>query len=210
MYYSVSTFGSQNSAIGVARSPSMEPNTWTDLGSTGVQSGPGRNYNAIDGNLISAGGNNYLTFGSFWGDIHQVQMGSTPTTAQSTPAQLIYDPADTAIEGPTMFQSGGFYYIFFSKGSCCGYDKNRPTPGREYRILVCRSNSPNGNFADRNGRSCRSGGGTVVLESHDWVYGPGGQGVYQDPQYGPVSALSLNHDMDPVLTKPPGPLLPLC
>jgi arabinan endo-1,5-alpha-L-arabinosidase len=29
----------------------------------------------------------------------------------------------------------------------------------------------------------------VVLESHDYVYGPGGQGVYQDPINGPVSNL---------------------
>ena len=32
LYYAVSTGGSQNSAIGVATSPTMEPGTWTDYG----------------------------------------------------------------------------------------------------------------------------------------------------------------------------------
>ena len=56
---------------------------------------------------------------------------------------------------------------------------------------------------DASGVACTDGGGTVVLESHDNVYGPGGQyvvslslltfmlanfyrGVYTDPSLGPV------------------------
>ncbi|KAK2782003.1 hypothetical protein FQN53_000253 [Emmonsiellopsis sp. PD_33] len=31
-----------------------------------------------------------------------------------------------------------------------------------------------------------SGSGTIVLESHDNVDGPGGQGVYNDPTLGPI------------------------
>jgi len=34
--------------------------------------------------------------------------------------------------------------------------------------------------------ACTNGGGTLVLASHDNVYGPGGQSVYQDPFLGPV------------------------
>jgi arabinan endo-1,5-alpha-L-arabinosidase len=167
----------------------MDAGTWTDVGSVGVRSSPGKPYNAIDGNLISFNGNYYLTFGSFWNGIHQVQMKSTPTGVQSgsSAVQVAFDPADTAMEGPTVFKHGSYYYLFFSKGQCCGYDKSRPAAGKEYRIMVCRSTSATGGFVDKNGKSCTSGGGTVVLPSHDWVYGPGGQGVYQDPTYGPVS-----------------------
>lgn len=32
---------------------------------------------------------------------------------------------------------------------------------------------------DKEGKDCRRGGGTTVLESDGWVYGPGGQGVYE-------------------------------
>ena len=38
----------------------------------------------------------------------------------------------------------------------------------------------------KSGRKCTEGGGTTVLESHGWVYGPGGQGVYWDPVEGPL------------------------
>jgi arabinan endo-1,5-alpha-L-arabinosidase len=37
---------------------------------------------------------------------------------------------------------------------------------------------------DAAGASCLTGGGTIVLASHDNVYAPGGQGVYNDPVEG--------------------------
>lgn len=52
--------------------------------------------------------------------------------------------------------------------------------------MVCRSSSATSGFKDKSGTACSSGGGTIVLESHGHVYGPGGQGVYDDPTYGPV------------------------
>ncbi|KAK4120459.1 glycoside hydrolase family 43 protein [Parathielavia appendiculata] len=179
LYYSVSSFGVQDSAIGVARSTSLDVGTWTDLGSTGVASSStsGVAYNTIDGNFISDGSGNYfMTFGSFWQGIHR----------NGEVYQVAYDPSDSAMEGPFVFQYGSYYYLFFSKGQCCGYDSSMPPSGNEYRIMVCRSTSAVGPFVDQSGTSCRNGGGTVVLASHDWVYGPGGQGVYQDPTYGPV------------------------
>ncbi|KAL2112937.1 hypothetical protein VUR80DRAFT_6059 [Thermomyces stellatus] len=186
MYYSVSTFGVQNSAIGVAVSDSLDVGTWTDLGSTGVESVEGTPYNAIDPNLINAGGTWYMNFGSFWEDLFQVPMNDPPEQANGTPNQIAFDPVTTAVEGVAMFQQGEFYYLFYSKGSCCGYDAELPAPGEEYKIMVCRSDSPTGGFVDANGTPCTEGGGTVVLESHGSVYGPGGQGVYDDPTHGPV------------------------
>lgn len=60
-------------------------------------------------------------------------------------------------------------------GICCGYDATRPAAGAEYKIMMCRSTSGTGGFVDQNGISCTSGGGSVLLPSHDKVYGPGGQ-----------------------------------
>ncbi len=185
MYYAVSTFGTQNSAIGVARSTTMDVGTWTDLGSTGIVSSSSTAYNAIDPNLIVDNGDYFLTFGSFWNDLYRVRV--TPTVTNGGFYQVAYDFSDTAIEGPYVFKYGSYYYLFFSKGQCCGYDTNMPASGKEYRIMVCRGTSAVGPFVDKDGTSCRSGGGTMVLPSHDWVYGPGGQGVMQDPTYGPVS-----------------------
>ncbi|KAI1636853.1 glycosyl hydrolase [Biscogniauxia mediterranea] len=188
LYYSVSTFGVQDSAIGVATSTSLDVNTWTDLGSTGVRSSSGKPYNAIDPSIINAGGTYLLTFGSFWGDIYQVAMKATPTAVASgaSSAQISYDPVTTAEEGAFVFHYGNYYYLFYSKGQCCGYDTNKPAAGSEYKIMVCRSSSATGGYVDASGTACTSGGGTVVLESHDNVYGPGGQGVYDDPTHGPI------------------------
>ena len=167
----------------------MDAGTWTDLGSVGITSNPSKPYNAIDGNLVDVNGTYYLTFGSWSNGLYQVQMNGTPTTvnATSSTVQLSYNSADKAQEGGYIFKTSDYYYLFYSKGSCCGYDTNRPARGKEYKIMVCRSISATRSFVDRAGIPCLNGGGTVVLESHDWVYGPGGQGVYQDPTHGPVS-----------------------
>jgi hypothetical protein len=66
LYYAVSTFGSQDSAIGLATSSTLEPGSWTDHGATGVASSSSKPYNAIDPNLIPVGSNYYLNLGSFW------------------------------------------------------------------------------------------------------------------------------------------------
>ncbi|KAL5596596.1 hypothetical protein BROUX41_006812 [Berkeleyomyces rouxiae] len=188
LFYSVSSFGSQNSAIGVATSTTLAPGSWKDLGSSGVASKSGSAYNAIDASLTKIGSDYYMTFGSFWKDIYRVKMNNPPTkvASGSTSSQVIYNSADTAIEGASLFKKGDYYYMFFSQGQCCGYDKSKPAAGKEYRIKVCRSKSGTGSFVDKNGVSCTKGGGTTVLETHDWVYGPGGQGVYNDPKYGAV------------------------
>lgn len=164
----------------------MDAGTWTDVGATGVTSSSGKSYNAIDPALIQVGGNYYLNFGSFWGDIYQVQLTSD---AKKPSGGSSYNVAYTssgshAEEGAYMINYGGYYYLFYSAGVCCGYDTSRPATGQEYKIKVCRSTSATGGFVDRNGASCTNGGGTVVLESHDNIYGPGGQSLYNDPTYG--------------------------
>lgn len=122
LYYSVSTFGVQNSAIGVARSTTMDVGTWTDLGATGIASSAGSAYNAIDANLISTGGSYYITFGSFWADIYQVKMANPPTkTGGSSSYQVAYNNTGAhAIEGANIYERSGYFYLFFSSGTCCG------------------------------------------------------------------------------------------
>jgi arabinan endo-1,5-alpha-L-arabinosidase len=142
----VSTFGSQNSAIGLATSATMEPGSWTDHGSVGVASGS-KPYNAIDPNLFQDGGTNYLNFGSFWQDLYQVTMNSAATSASSSAHNLAYDPSGThAEEGSFMYKVGSYYYLFWSAGICCGYTTSKPAAGQEYHIKVCRSTSPTSGF----------------------------------------------------------------
>ncbi|KAI9151456.1 putative arabinan endo-1,5-alpha-L-arabinosidase A [Paramyrothecium foliicola] len=187
IYYSVSRFGVQDSAIGVASSPTMDIGTWTDHGSTGVQSTEGDRFNAIDANLINVNGQLYMSFGSFWEDLFLWPMENPLTIAPgSSPQQIAFDPPTTALEAPYIFQHDKFFYLFFSKGKCCGYDAEMPAPGEEYQIKVCRSATIDGEYVDSKGASCNQGGGDVVLKSHGSVYGAGHQGVYNDPTHGPV------------------------
>lgn len=85
---------------------------------------------------------------------------------------IAYVPSgDHAQEASFVYKYGSYYYLFFSVGKCCGYDANRPAAGQEYKIKVCRSSTPTGGYVDKSGKKCTEGGGTTVLESHDWVYG---------------------------------------
>ncbi|KAM0718104.1 hypothetical protein Q7P37_006436 [Cladosporium fusiforme] len=169
VYYTVSAFGGQNSAIGLATSATMDCGSFKDLGSTGVESRTGDPYNAIDGNLLRDGNAWQFSFGSFWSGLYQTNMADPPVKSSGSDRQLATATSTT---------------FFFSAGKCCGYDASRPAPNEEYKIKVCRSNSATGGFVDADGTSCTEGGGTVVLESHNNVYGPGGQGVYNDPTEG--------------------------
>lgn len=148
MYYSVSTFGSQESAIGLATSSSMNLNTWTDHGRIGVDSYSGSAYNAIDGSLFLDSSTYYMQFGSFWGDIYQVKMNSAATSTAGTASHnLAYDSSGThAEEGSVLYKYGNYYYLFYSAGICCGYDTSMPASGQEYKIKVCRSTSATSGF----------------------------------------------------------------
>ncbi|KAK5123111.1 hypothetical protein LTR85_003309 [Meristemomyces frigidus] len=199
MTYAVSAIGSLNSDIGVATSKTMEPGSWTDHGSIGVPSG---SFNRIDPNLmqLSPTSTPYLTWGSFWTDIWQIEMANTPLKVLSGQKPLHLEQNTTVrpqgrptgpIEGSYQFRwtVGGktYYYLFFSSGGCCNVPPNLAPPGEEYKIMVCRSESPTGPFVGKLGHSCLTeNGGTIVLQSHNDLLAAGGQGVMYDPGVGSV------------------------
>lgn len=189
-FYAVSTFGSQDSAIGVATSRTLQPGSWTDHGQV-IQSGPNTTdipysiTNAIDPAVFidPASGTAYLNYGSFFADIWQVTLN--PDLLSVMPGegtQLSIDPAGTRPEeGAFMNYHGGYYYLWFSHGICCGFNSSAlPPAGDEYSIRVGRSTSVSGPFVDKNGTALDDGGGTIVYGSHSYVYAPGGQGVITD------------------------------
>ncbi|KAF4554421.1 putative glycosyl hydrolases family 43 protein 1 [Elsinoe fawcettii] len=185
LFYSASSFGSQNSNIGLATSKTMDPGSWTDVGAV-FSSKNGDRYNSIDAQLMNTGSGYVVNFGSFWQDLFQFNIDlARPTAGKGTPVQLIYNATGAhAVEAAYMVKRESYFYMFFSAGKCCGYDRDRPAKGEEYSIRVCRSQRANGGFVDKDGRDCLKNGGTVVLSSHNNIYGPGGQGVYLDPREG--------------------------
>jgi len=187
MYYAVSTFGSQISAIGVATSTTMEYGSWTDHGATGIASTTGKLYNAIDPNLIVVGSSYIMNFGSFWDDIYQVPLSTPLLHGTADSYNIAYNASGShAEEGSYMFYYSGYYYLLISSGICCDYETTLPAQGDEYRIIMCRSTSATGGFVDQNGIDCTASGGTTLLASHGIVYGPGGQGIFTDSSLGPV------------------------
>lgn len=190
----MSTSGSQSSDIGVATS--TDPSgTWTDHGSIGIPTNS--DYNKIDPNFFrhADGETIYFAFGSAWDGIYQTTLDDSYLTVASdaTETNQVFNstmpPGQTypaIVEGGFQFWytvgSSTYYYLFFSSGACCNAANALAAPGDEYKVMVCRSDSPTGPFEDANGTNCLTdNGGTLVLGSHgDNVYAPGGQGVYQD------------------------------
>ncbi|WP_407562299.1 arabinan endo-1,5-alpha-L-arabinosidase [Streptomyces sp. 184] len=176
MYYSLSTFGSNHSAIGLATSSTGEPGSWQDRGRV-IDSQPGDDYNAIDPSLLVDGGTWYLAFGSWWSGIKQIEVDPATGKPAGEPVlrSLASRPTGTkAVEGPTVVKRGAYYYLFASYDTCCaGVDST-------YKIKVGRATAPNGPYVDKNGVDMRNNGGSLVLESHGDIIGPGGQDVIAD------------------------------
>ncbi|MGW0533237.1 arabinan endo-1,5-alpha-L-arabinosidase [Streptomyces sp. NPDC003032] len=178
MYYSVSSFGSNTSAIGLATSTTGEPGGWTDHG-TVYTSGTTSDYNAIDPNLfVDDDGKWWLSFGSWWTGIKMIRVD--PSTGKqyagdTARRSLASRPTGTkAVEAPYIVKRDGYYYLFASYDTCC--DGINST----YKIKVGRATSVTGPYRDRNGVAMTENGGTPVLESHGRYIGPGGQSVMKD------------------------------
>ena len=189
LYYSVSGFGKNDSAIGVTVNQTLDPASadykWEDRGIV-LRSVAGRDlWNAIDSNVVVDGnGTPWMTFGSFWSGIKLVKLNASWTglaepeewfsIAKRERSVLLDDksagPAE--IEGPFLFKKGDYYYLFVSTGLCCR-GKNST-----YRIMVGRSKDVTGPYLDRDGRDMAAGGGSPLMaENNKWA-GWGGNSVY--------------------------------
>ncbi|OJT10233.1 hypothetical protein TRAPUB_13253 [Trametes pubescens] len=185
-YYAVSVSGSMDSGIGLATSTSMDPGTWTDQGQV-FRTQTGDPYNAIDPTLtIDENGTPLLTWGSYWGDIYQFNLGNDFKTVATDPVQVAHNSTPPSpVEGSFVWKNGDFFYLFTSSGQCCSFDPNNlPPAGNEYKVFVGRSASAHGPFVDQAGVDMRNNGGTLVLASHGDVFAPGGEGIFTDSKSG--------------------------
>lgn len=146
-YYSVSSLGSRDSAIGVATSDDLAVGSWTDHGAV-INTGSGQNSNAlpfnesnaIDPSVVVApfGLGSYLTFGSYWTDIWQVPLSADLLSIQnpthldarhlSMTKQTTQDVSSRPEEASWISYKNGYFYLWYSKGQCCGIDPNNPPP----------------------------------------------------------------------------------
>ncbi|MBT9394836.1 family 43 glycosylhydrolase [Hymenobacter sp. NST-14] len=176
LYYSCSTFGSNVSAIGLATNVTLDPSSpnynWVDEGEV-ISTNSGSNVNAIDPAIFRDTNDEvWLSYGSFFGGIRITQLSATTgkvLNAGNQAAVVSNDP-----EAAYLTKHGGYYYMFFNRGSCCrGVNST-------YYIMVGRSTSPTGPYLDQNGVSLNNGGGTLVLNVSGRYVGPGHAGTYEE------------------------------
>ncbi|KAF9485856.1 glycoside hydrolase family 43 protein [Pholiota conissans] len=183
LYYAASSFGSQNSAIFFAKSSTGQPGSFTNEGLV-TSTSSSNNYNAgvaIDPNLLIDGSNWYMSLGSFWTGIKEMKLSSSTGKPSSTSITALAQRTANggAIEASVIFKNGSFYYLFTSWDNCCQGTSST------YNIRVGRSTSPTSGFVDQSGVALTSGGGTLVLGTHDNIVGPGGQDLFLDND-GPI------------------------
>ncbi|MEU0737937.1 arabinan endo-1,5-alpha-L-arabinosidase [Streptomyces sp. NPDC006134] len=175
LYYAVSSWGTNHSAIGVATSPSGLPGTWTDHGKV-FTSETTDHWNAIDPALIKADGRLWMAFGSYWSGIRMVELD--PRTGKALPGAPVHHLATRpdepyAVEGPAVVKHGRYYYLFASHDACCSGVNST------YKIKVGRSTSVTGPYTDSTGKPLLEGGGDLLLAGHGRYVGTGGQSVFR-------------------------------
>ncbi|MGV8879915.1 MAG: arabinan endo-1,5-alpha-L-arabinosidase [Sphingobacteriaceae bacterium] len=189
LYYSVSAFGKNTSAIGVTINTTLDPKDsaykWIDQGMV-IQSIPNRDlWNAIDPNLAFDGNNTpWLSFGSFWEGLKLVKMNAdlksiakpeewhTIAKRKRTFGFADTNAGDAAIEAPFIFKKNGYYYLFSSWDFCCR--------GKEstYKIVIGRAKIITGPYLDKDGKPLNEGGGTLLAEGDINFYGVGHNSTY--------------------------------
>lgn len=178
LYYSVSTFGSNRSCIGLATNATLDPDDedyeWVDQGPV-ICSEPGQdNWNAIDPNVVlDETQRPWMAFGSFWSGIKLLRLDAETgkRSEADTTLHSIAGRGGGAIEAPFIVRKNDAFYLFVSFDQCCqGVDST-------YNIRVGRSEQITGPYVDRDGTPMTEGGGTLVLAGHGHVIGPGHNAV---------------------------------
>lgn len=189
LYYSVSAFAKNTSAIGVTTNTTLDSKDpaykWVDHGIV-IQSVPNRDmWNAIDPNLTFDENNTpWLAFGSFWEGLKMVKLN--PDLKSVAQPQEWYSiskrergtgfedthPGNAALEAPFIFKKNGYYYQFLSWDFCCQGEKST------YKVVVGRSNKATGPYLDKDGKSLNEGGGTILLLPNENWYGAGHNSAY--------------------------------
>ena len=185
LYYSVSTFGSNRSSIGLVTNATLDPASekyrWQDQGKI-LSSNNTDDWNAIDPNIVlDEAGEPWLSFGSFWSgiklqkiDIATGRLSQKDTKLYSLASRPRSPQLPGAIEAPAIMRRSGYYYLFVSFDFCCrGVEST-------YNLRVGRSKAVTGPYVDREGKAMMEDGGTLVLKGGTRWRGPGHCAILQD------------------------------
>jgi arabinan endo-1,5-alpha-L-arabinosidase len=179
LYYAGSSFGSNNSVIGLATTPTLDPGSpryhWTDDGLV-FRTSSADNFNAIDPSLVTAAnGAKWLVLGSYWSGIKLIALDpATGKPATSTPAvvSIAAKPFPDPEEGAGIAYHDGYYYLFVAVDTCCRGISST------YHIQVGRSVSVTGPYTDAQGTAMLDGGGMEVQGTDAGMIGPGSPFIF--------------------------------
>lgn len=177
LYYSVSSFGKNTSAIALATNATLDPADpkfkWVDEGVV-IRSAPLDRFNAIDPALfLDRDEKLWMSFGSFWGGIKLFELDPKTGKRIAADSPLHAIAYKREIEAPYIHRRGDFYYLFVNHDVCCrGLEST-------YNIRVGRSRNITGPYVDRDGKSLMEAGGTIVLATDGPVIGPGHAGIIE-------------------------------
>jgi arabinan endo-1,5-alpha-L-arabinosidase len=178
VYYSVSSFGKNTSAIALATNKTLDPESpdfkWSDEGVV-FQTSTNNNFNAIDPSItFDQEGKLWMTFGSFWSGIKLVQLDATTGKMLGSGGPIHAIAKYESIEAPYIYHHDTNYYLFVNWGRCC-----RGT-NSTYNIRIGRSPKITGPYLDKDGKDLAQGGGSLLLETDGPYIGPGHAGIYKE------------------------------
>jgi len=178
LYYAVSSWGSQTSAIGLASNPTLDPGDpnygWTDKGLV-IRSSPRENFNAIDPSVMrDHEGRLWLAFGSYWSGIKLVELDPTTGLRRQTNSTIYALAWKNAIEAASMHEHEGWFYLLVNWDHCCLGTNST------YNIRVGRSRAVTGPYLDKDGVDMLKGGGSLLLGRQGRLFGPGHAGFLTD------------------------------
>ena len=191
LYYAVSTFGKQTSALGLATSPTLNPDAtnflWTDCGPV-ITSSPATAFNTIDPSaLLDVDGKLWLAFGSYWQGIFLTELDPQTGLLITTNSPLYHLAWNHSIEAACLTRHGKFYYLFVNWGQCCKGTNST------YEVRVGRAEKVTGPYLDRDGKSLADGGGSPFLQSSGRFIGPGHIGIVNDGGANGVTQFSYHY-----------------
>lgn len=171
LYYSVSAFTKQTSAIGLATNETLDPQDrnyeWKDQGII-VRSNEKSPYNAIDPAIFKDDdGSMWMVFGSYWKGIYLFKLDPVTGLRDPKAPEEHHLAWKEQIEAAAILKRDGWYYLFLNWGSCCEGVKST------YEIRVGRSRKLTGPYLDMKGNDMATGGGTQLLKAEDDQIGPG-------------------------------------
>ena len=192
LYYSLSSFGVNDSAIGLATNNTLDSASpdykWVDEGLV-IRSRSGQDdFNAIDPNVVIEDADNvWLCWGSFWGGIMMRRVDpetgklsvddTTLYKLAARPRLMAHQtpPVEGAIEAPFIVRHGDYWYLFVSWDFCCRGVRS------DYKVVVGRAHAVTGPYVDQAGKPLRAGGGSPVLSAAtDHWHGAGHEAVLRN------------------------------